>query len=86
MSVVGNTRIQIITASLFSVISVSLLTEYDAQLMGIASFGLITSVLLIVYLEYMTNHSFPQVRNIGSAAINAPMLNVMNANYMGDMG
>lgn len=40
----------------------------------------------MVFLEYMTHHSFPQVRNLGSAALNAPMLNILNASYMGDMG
>lgn len=54
--------------------------------MGIASFGLIINILMMVFLEYMTHHSFPQVRNLGSAALNAPMLNILNASYMGDMG
>lgn len=54
--------------------------------MGIASFGLIINILMMVFLEYMTHHSFPQVRNLGSAALNAPMLNILNASYIGDLG
>lgn len=46
-------------ASLFSVISLILLYIYNSTYMSIASFGLITSMLLIIYLEYVTNHSFP---------------------------
>jgi hypothetical protein len=43
-------------------------------------------MLLIIYLEYVTNHSFPAVRSVASSALNAPMLNIMNANYLGDLG
>ncbi|CAD8085389.1 unnamed protein product [Paramecium sonneborni] len=85
-NVLQNIRTQIIAASLFSIISLVLLYIYNSTYMSIASFGLITSMLLIIYLEYVTNHSFPQVRNIASAALNAPMLNVMNGNFLGDMG
>ncbi|CAD8076937.1 unnamed protein product [Paramecium primaurelia] len=85
-NVLQNVRTQIIAASLFSIISLILLYIYNSTYMSIASFGLITSMLLIIYLEYVTNHSFPQVRNIASAALNAPMLNIMNGIFLGDMG
>lgn len=56
--------------------SLALLVGYDAQLMSIATFGLIISVLTVIYLEYLTNHSYPLVRNINNSGLNAPILNL----------
>lgn len=80
-----NTRLQIILSTICSVISLTLLVGYDTQLMSIATFGLIMSALLTIYIEYVTNHSFPQVRKISIAALNAPTLNILTAHQIGNM-
>ncbi|KAM3141144.1 hypothetical protein pb186bvf_006749 [Paramecium bursaria] len=81
-----NVRYQIIFSCVFSIMSLALLVGYDAQLMSIATFGLIISVLTVIYLEYLTNHSYPLVRNINNSGLNAPMLNLFASQYIGDMG